>query len=59
LSGTQIENRLKEHDEKGNPLHRLEDLLADDKPVAPEPQFRSFAGMPIRKVKIKEDGTWD
>ena len=57
--GRWIESKLSERDKKGKPLHTLSKLLD-----APGAQAQGFAPLAVdvsqlRKVRVKEDGTWD
>ena len=54
--GTWVENKLAEVDGKGKPIHKLEDLLKDDRRKAPE--FRSAKALVTRRMAIPESGVW-
>ena len=56
--GAWVENRLAERDKAGKPKHTLEGLLADDG-VGGGQAFRSVSAEGLRKVRVREDGTWD
>lgn len=55
--GSWVEERLSERDGKGKPKHTLAQLL-DDKPAQAR-QFAPVSTVGLRKVRVKEDGTWD
>jgi hypothetical protein len=55
--GAWVEGQLSETDDKGQPVHTLESLLAGN-------DSARFAPLPIdtgnlRTVRVKPDGTWD
>lgn len=54
--GAWVEGRLGERDSKGKPKHTLAQLLSDGTEKA---QYLPLAGLAVRMVRIKEDGTWD
>lgn len=58
-TGKWIESKLEERDKKHQPIHKLEDLLAEPKQGEGDRLFGSLAGRVTRKVVIKPDGTWD
>ena len=58
--GRWAESKLSERDKRGKPLHTLTALLSEPG----EAPAQSFAPLAIdrsqlRKVRVKEDGTWD
>lgn len=55
--GTWVENKLQERDKAGKPKHALAGLL-DDAPASAQ-QFAPISTVGLRKVRVKEDGTWD
>jgi len=63
--GTWVESELEKRDTQGRPKRNLAELLEQGTtkgrpPPRPESEFKSpvLMGMPIRKVKVKPDGTW-
>lgn len=66
--GSWVEAKLDQHDKKGRPKYRLEDLLRQPAPdgkrqrptLRPASAFQSpmLSGMPIQAVEPKPDGTW-
>lgn len=59
-AGRYIENKLAERDKDGRPLYSLEGLLRGEGPGARGgSQFASMSKPGLRKVQIKEDGTWE
>lgn len=56
--GAWVEGKLAERDSKGKPKHTLAQLL-DDGSAAQERQYMPVRAEGLRKVRIKEDGTWD
>lgn len=56
--GRWVEGKLAERDKQGRPRHSLEQLLGQG---AKRGQGEGFAslGMRARKVRMKEDGTWE
>lgn len=58
--GRWVEGRLSETDKQGRAKHSLDALLAGEQgqKAAPREQFRSFAGMPMRSVRIDASGIW-
>jgi len=57
-AGRYVENKLAERDKDGRPRHTIEELLGERGRVG-EREFRKLAVSGARKVRIKEDGTWD
>ncbi|MGE0278187.1 MAG: hypothetical protein AB7R40_22555 [Nitrospiraceae bacterium] len=55
--GRWIENKLNERDDKGKAIHTLGRLLDEDG-KAPATEFRSMAGMVVKKMAIPESGVW-
>lgn len=56
--GRLIDSKLAERDKKGKPVHRLVDLLNDGDTPAPG-QYTHIDVSTLRKVHVREDGTWD
>jgi len=55
--GAWVEGKLAERDKAGKPKHSLAKLLGDEAAQVQEYAPVSAAG--LRKVRVKEDGTWD
>lgn len=55
--GTWVENRLAERDKDGKPKYDLAQLLGDE--AAGERYYTPVSAEGLRKVRVKEDGTWD
>jgi hypothetical protein len=55
--GAWVEGKLNERDKAGKPKHSLAKLLGDEAAQVQEYAPVSAAG--LRKVRVKEDGTWD
>lgn len=55
--GAWVEGKLAERDKAGKPKHTLEGLLSTDD--AGGGRFRSVSAEGLRKVRVREDGTWD
>lgn len=57
--GAWVEGKLSERDKKGKPKHTLGALLGDT--AAADRQYAPLNIDPstLRKVRVKEDGTWD
>lgn len=55
--GAWVENKLAERDKEGKPKHTLAGLLGDE--AARERQYAPVSAVGLRKVRVKEDGTWD
>lgn len=58
-AGRYVENQLAERDRDGRPRHTLEELLGEGRWARDETAFRKLAVQGARKVKIRDDGTWD
>ncbi len=56
--GSWVEGKLAERDSSGRPKHTLAGLL-DDGTAAQARQFAPVSAVGLRKVRVKEDGTWD
>ena len=56
--GAWVEGKLNERDAKGKPKHTLAGLL-DDGTAAQARQYAPVSTVGLRKVRVKEDGTWD
>ena len=56
--GAWVEGKLNERDGKGKPKHTLAKLLSDED-GAQERQYAPVSAEGLRKVRVKEDGTWD
>ena len=54
--GRWIEGKLAERDKKGQPIHRLKDLLSDDAQVAGG--FRSLKHLAVKKMQVPASGIW-
>ena len=52
-----MEGKLNERDKSGKPVNSLAKLLGDEAAAVQEYAPISAAG--LRKVRVKEDGTWD
>ena len=57
-AGRYVENKLAERDKDGRPRYSIEELLGE-RGRAGEREFRRMAVSGARKVKIRDDGTWD
>ena len=58
--GAWVEGKLAERDQAGKPKHTLEGLLSEDgADSADAGRFRSVSAEGLRKVRVREDGTWD
>ena len=55
--GAWVEGKLNERDSKGKPKHTLAALL-DDTPAQAR-QYMPVSAAGLRKVRVKEDGTWE
>lgn len=55
--GAWVEGKLQERDQSGKPKHTLAGLLGDK--AAQERQYAPVSAEGLRKVRVKEDGTWD
>jgi hypothetical protein len=55
--GAWVEGKLNERDAKGKPKHKLAQLLGDD--AQGEQQYRPVSAEGLRKVRVREDGTWE
>lgn len=55
--GAWVESKLAERDKAGKPKHSLARLLGDEAAIVQEYARVSADG--LRKVRVKEDGTWD
>lgn len=56
--GRWVESKLSERDKQGKPKHTLKKLLAV-KGAQPQGFALAVDLSQIRKVRVKEDGTWD
>ena len=54
--GAWVEGKLAERDKAGKPKHTLAKLLDDGTGAR---QFAAMSSAGLRKVRVKEDGTWD
>ena len=52
-----MEGKLNERDKKGKPKHSLAKLLGDE--AAQVQEYAPVSAVGLRKVRVKEDGTWD
>ena len=52
-----MEGKLNERDKAGKPVHTLAKLLGDEAAQAQE--YAPVNAVGLRKVRVKEDGTWD
>lgn len=57
-AGRWVENKLAERDRDGRPRYTIEELIGE-RGRGGEREFRKLAASGARKVRIKEDGTWD
>ncbi len=57
-AGRYVENKLAERDKDGRPRHTLEELIGEGRGARGEGRFGSLQ-QKARKVRIKEDGTWE
>ena len=55
--GSVVEGKLAERDKKGKPVNSLAKLLGDEAARAQE--YAPVSAVGLRKVRVKEDGTWD
>ena len=55
--GAWVEGKLNERDTKGKPVNSLAKLLGDE--AAQVQEYAPISAMGLRKVRVKEDGTWD
>lgn len=55
--GAWVEGKLDERDKKGKPTHTLASLLGDEAARARE--YAPVSAEGLRKVRVKEDGTWE
>jgi len=55
--GAWVEGKLQERDSKGKPKHTLAGLLAEGGTQQFAPLMVDVSQ--LRKVRVKEDGTWD
>ncbi len=55
--GAVVEGKLNERDKAGKPVHTLAKLLGDEAAQAQE--YAPVNAVGLRKVRVKEDGTWD
>ena len=55
--GAWVEGKLNERDKSGKPKHSLAKLLGDETAIAQE--YAPVSAVGLRKVRVKEDGTWD
>ena len=55
--GSWVEGKLSERDKAGKPKHSLAKLLGDEAPQVQE--YAPVSAVGLRKVRVKEDGTWD
>ena len=52
-----MEGKLSERDKAGKPKHSLAKLLGDE--AAQVQEYAPVSATGLRKVRVKEDGTWD
>ena len=58
--GRWVEGKLAERDKQGRPVHSLDRLLGQaDKETRRRGEGFASLGMRARKVRVKEDGTWE
>ena len=55
--GAWVEGKLNERDKAGKPKHSLAKLLGDE--AAQVQEYAPVRAEGLRKVRVKEDGTWD
>ena len=55
--GAWVEGKLNERDKAGKPKHSLAKLLGDE--AAQVQEYAPVSAVGLRKVRVKEDGTWD
>lgn len=55
--GAWVEGKLNERDKKGKPVTTLAKLLGDE--AAQVREYAPVSVVGLRKVRVKEDGTWD
>ena len=55
--GAWVEGNLNERDKSGKPVNSLAKLLGDEETQVQE--YAPISAMGLRKVRVKEDGTWD
>ncbi len=55
--GAWVEGKLSERDKKGKPVTSLAKLLGDE--TARSQEYAPVSPVGLRKVRVKEDGTWD
>ena len=55
--GAWVEGKLNERDKSGKPKHSLAKLLGDE--AAQVQEYAPVSAVGLRKVRVKEDGTWD
>jgi len=55
--GAWVEGKLNERDKAGKPKHSLAKLLGDE--AAQVQEYAPVTAAGLRKVRVKEDGTWD
>ena len=56
--GRWVDGKLAERDKKGNPLHRLRDLLNDEPPHHRTGGFRSLKDLGVKKMRVPPSGIW-
>lgn len=56
--GRWIDGKLAERDKKGNPLHRLRDLLSDEPQGQGTGGFRSLGHLSVKKMRVPASGIW-
>ena len=56
--GRWVDSKLAERDKKGNPIHRLKELLNDDPRGQGAGGFQSIKHLAVKKMKIPESGIW-
>lgn len=56
--GAWVEGKLSERDKAGKPKHTLAALL-EDGTAPPQRQYMPVSVAGLRKVRVKEDGTWE
>ena len=55
--GAWVEGKLNERDKKGKPVNSLAKLLGDE--AARTQEYAPVSAVGLRKVRVKEDGTWE
>ena len=55
--GAVVEGKLNERDKKGKPVTTLARLLGDE--AAATQEYAPVSAVGLRKVRVKEDGTWE